>query len=483
MARCLEEKVTLKCRICGELVKDLVSHVKLQHKLRRNFFCTMCGVQFKTKVEKDQHMKQKHKLVSTVQTAAPVNNDCLVVGVQKTNELKNFQPIIPKIEDPNDELVRDKDTENQAKTRVSDGVMLSMKAITKPRDQRGLQCMLCNSFLINTELALNHLTVVHLVSQDKIPPLIKWAWKDSLSSNQSPKIPQSTPQDPEGTTKTNQTCNLDVRSPTTRKWSYPCHRCSSFKTANKLDLLKHLSLDHGLDLTKMRKRSRPSNSDKVEVLYPYACKICKFVSLERDAILDHFSKKHNIDLLKKSPLFLCHQCPFKSADKAELAKHATIVHEVPKEPVMLPCRLCSFNAKDKVALENHMRGFHKLLQAKKSPSRPTDDTKRIIRCHNKKRHLENPKQETKFEHVKVVNKFGCNKCDFVGQDGISLAKHVKLKHSIGKGMNSALKRCNSCNFVCLSDAELRSHMWDRHNIKQDQENLPFKIAKVVGNKF
>lgn len=110
---------------------------------------------------------------------------------------------------------------------------------------------------------------------------------------------------------------------------------------------------------------------------PYKCAICEFVTLNRNALLDHEKNDHI-----KTRFFRCVKCNYVTHIKARYSKHVKY-HSMP----MIKCMMCDFRTPYKWNLDRHMKNHGGAGPFKCSACNFTADIKQSLTVHEMNHHV------------------------------------------------------------------------------------------------
>lgn len=257
-----------------------------------------------------------------------------------------------------------------------------------------------------------------------------------------------------------------------------------------------------------------------DILVPYVCRKCYFITDEKIHTFQHDCKKRQIDdsIVKRCPKcnlqsfsnlwitlhkikecynkyvllqiryrltskkFKCDQCHYQSFYRQHLNKHFKNVHIPDNLSTWYHCEHCLYKTKHDDYLKRHIKQIHSeggkrfkcdqcnhathtstLLKNHKLNHHVSENARKWYSCTNcsmKFKSRPGLKYHKVNKHSTVDKRFKCEQCSFSTNFHSSMKYHKTSKHGINE--NRRMFQCLECKYKTCSESHLRRHYSTRH---------------------
>lgn len=240
-----------------------------------------------------------------------------------------------------------------------------------------------------------------------------------------------------------------------------CDKCASSYTSkrqlNEHSNAKHASEDKAIwyKCEKCNWKSKYQTRLKVHLKNKHFTERKKYQCIECDYQTHQGFRLKNHKILKHTPDHLinwykCNICLHRLKQKQSLIKHMKAVHTPEDKIIWFKCDLCEYKTKKRFNLKNHLGRKH---LTKKHSENQNGLMCQI--CYADFNQPGNLKHHILSRHSTNTD---CFKCEFKGDDYISLRKHLKDKHARAK----KIFECDYCFFDTNYKNNLNRHLSKRH---------------------
>ncbi|GAB6018717.1 hypothetical protein CHUAL_000393 [Chamberlinius hualienensis] len=290
--------------------------------------------------------------------------------------------------------------------------------------------------------------------------------------------------------KTESTIPIGLNTSNAELTKFRCTKCQ-YQGCNLQQIHDHLETAHGGLVQK--------------------CKLCLFITLEKNKLIDHFKEKHpkcicpTCNFMVEQPFTLrrhmqkhitsrttCTICGKTYKDRYIMRIHMRMVHMPAK--VQFECPLCKKKFNRKAHLGRHLRTHNPAKQYKCSKcdyrgTEKSDVTKHSLIheepkhscevCGHSFRHLRN--KEIHMKRHTGQKDYKCGVCDFYSYTFTDIRKHIDRKHSADP--NTLV--CTKCGQAFLDDLQLSEHittgqceLYVQEKALLDTEDLPLEDEEM-----